>query len=245
MGRALTQVAAGVWTATSELWTSITTLVVAENGACLLVDPGITVAEVESLAEEINARGWHVEAAYATHPHWDHLLWSGRFGAGPRWATADAVAAQQRTRAANLAKVDVAAPGHDADQFGRLTALPHDAVTVPWSGPPVLVLPHRAHAPGHAALVLPSVGVLVAGDMLSDLEIPLLDVEATDPVGDYRAALELLETAATVHTVTSVVPGHGHVGDADELARRLTADRDYLDALVAGVEPGDSRLDSL
>ena len=51
MGRRLTQVGPGVWTATAETWTSLTTLVVADDGACLVVDPWVTVAEVESLAD--------------------------------------------------------------------------------------------------------------------------------------------------------------------------------------------------
>ena len=87
----------------------------------------------------------------------------------------------------------------------------------------------------HTALFLPGCGVLVAGDMLSDVEIPLLDLSADDPVGDYERALALLEsTGADV-----VVPGHGHVGT--DLGRRVAADRAYLSALVAGVEPADER----
>ncbi|HEX5334116.1 MAG TPA: MBL fold metallo-hydrolase [Cellulomonas sp.] len=242
MGRQLTQVAPGVWTATAEIWTSLTTLVVADDGACLIVDPGITVAEVESLAAEIHARGWRVEAAFATHPHWDHVLWSAQLGDVPRFATPAAVTAQARSRDADLSKADATAPGHDRDLFGRLTALPDDAVAVPWSGPRALVVDHRAHAPGHAALVLPDSGVLVAGDMLSDVEIPLLDVDAADPAGDYRDGLHRLEAAVTRHALTTVIPGHGHVGGPRELARRFVVDRVYLGALRAGLDAADPRL---
>lgn len=242
MGRELTQVAPGVWTAQAETWTSLATLVVADDGACLLVDPGITVAEVEELADEIHIRGWHVEAAFATHTHWDHVLWSARLGHVPRWATPAAAEAQVGSRDADLAKADATAPGHDRDLFGRLTALPDDAVAVPWSGPRALVVAHRAHAPGHAALVLPDSGVLVAGDMLSDVEIPLLDVDAADPAGDYHDGLHRLEAAVTRYAVTAVVPGHGHVGGPRELARRFVVDRVYLRALVTGQDAGDPRL---
>jgi glyoxylase-like metal-dependent hydrolase (beta-lactamase superfamily II) len=242
MGRTLTAVAPGVWTATAEIWTSLTTVVVGSDGACLVVDPGITVAEVTSLADEIGARGWHVEAAFATHPHWDHVLWADALGDVTRWSTP--AAAAEQTRAADLAKADAAAPGHDRALFGRLTALPNGAAAVPWSGPRALVVAHRAHARGHAALVLPDSGVLVAGDMLSDLEIPLLDLGAADPVGDYRAALDLLEAVAAAQSVTTVVPGHGHAGDAAELVRRFAADRAYLAALAGGAAPDDPRLET-
>jgi len=71
--------------------------------------------------------------------------------------------------------------------------------------------------------------------MLSDVEIPLLDLSAVNPVEDYERALGLLEsTGARI-----VVPGHGHVGP--DLRRRLGADRAYLAGLVAGVEVTDER----
>jgi hydroxyacylglutathione hydrolase len=99
---------------------------------------------------------------------------------------------------------------------------------------------HDGHAPGHGAVFLPDGGVLVAGDMCSDLEIPLLDTVADDPLGDYRTGLERL---ASVPGVRQVVPGHGHVGDASEFERRLTADFAYLDTLALGKPFSDPRLE--
>lgn len=99
----------------------------------------------------------------------------------------------------------------------------------PWSQ--VRLLEHDAHAPGHAALVVR--GVLLAGDMLSDREVPLLDLSAADPIEDYDAGLARL--AAELRTaVTALVPGHGSVTDAAGARRRTDADRRYLDALAAG-----------
>lgn len=236
-----TQVAPGIWTATAAIWTSLTTAIVSDDGGCLLVDPGITVGELDARAHEISRRGWRVTAGLATHPHWDHVLWHTAWDA-PRWATAEAVESQGRTRDAGLAQADATAPGHEPALFGQLTALPPGAHDVPWDGPQAVVLRHRAHAPGHAALVLPHAAALLAGDMLSDLEIPLLDTDAADPMGDYWAALDVLERAAADHAVRTVIPGHGHVGDATELARRIAADRRYLDALDEGRDPQDERL---
>src|SRR3546814_7155362 len=42
-----------------------------------------------------------------------------------------------------------------------------------------------------AALLVPDAGVLIAGDMLSDVEVPLPDLAAEDPLGDYERALDL------------------------------------------------------
>jgi glyoxylase-like metal-dependent hydrolase (beta-lactamase superfamily II) len=103
------------------------------------------------------------------------------------------------------------------------------------------VLAHDAHAPGHGAVFLPDTGVLVAGDMCSDVEIPLLDADTADgdPFGGYRHGLGALAAVAEVRVV---VPGHGHAGDAAEFRRRVSADFGYLDAVEAGLDVADERL---
>jgi hydroxyacylglutathione hydrolase len=134
-----------------------------------------------------------------------------------------------------ISEAQSTAPGHDLDLFGRLVLLPAGAEHIPWDGPAAQVIVHDGHAPGHGAVFIPDAGVLVAGDMLSDIEIPILDMLADDPLGDYRAGLQRL---ATVPGVRWVIPGHGHIADAGEFRRRLDADAHYLDLLSAG-EPFD------
>lgn len=58
------------------------------------------------------------------------------------------------------------------DLFGLITALPAETSQLPWDGPKVRIIEHQAHAQGHAALFIEERGVLVAGDMLSDILIP-------------------------------------------------------------------------
>ena len=84
-------------------------------------------------------------------------------------------------------------------------------------------------------------GVLVAGDMLSDVLIPLLDLNDTaDPIGDYLAVLRLLEGAAD--DVDVLVPGHGSIGGADQVHARIDQDRAYVHALRDAGVPGDPRV---
>jgi glyoxylase-like metal-dependent hydrolase (beta-lactamase superfamily II) len=244
-GRELVDVAPGVWVTTAVRWASTTTLVVAPDGRCLVVDPGLTAAEIEGVADEIAARGWTASAGFSTHPHWDHLLWTSRLGSGPRWATADAVEAARSHRATLLSEADAEAPGHDHTLTGRLTALPAvpGPSVLPWTGRQVMVVPYRGHCAGSAALLVPDAGVLVAGDVLSDTEIPLLDLDADGPVTDYRTTLDELEALISEHGVTVVVPGHGAVAVGPEVARRFAADRAYLAALGAA-DVDDPRLAS-
>ncbi|WP_051426270.1 MBL fold metallo-hydrolase [Jiangella gansuensis] len=235
----LVEVTRGVFVATHDFCTSTTTVVAADDGTCLLVDPGISPAELDTLAADLARHGLRVAAGFATHPHWDHVLWARALGDAPRFATAAAVVATAADRERGLALADEFAPGTDHDLYGRLTPLPDGAECVPWSGPRVDVVEHRAHAPGHAALHVVDAHVLITGDMCSDIEIPLLDLDAADPLGDYHHALDLFGAVADVQ---QVIPGHGHVGDGAELRRRLTADRHYLDEISAGRGDDDPRL---
>jgi hydroxyacylglutathione hydrolase len=233
----LTEIAPGVLVATSSFALMTTTVVAGSAGGCLLIDPGVTVAELAGLAGELAERSLVPVVAWSTHPHWDHVLWSRELGAAPRYAAPAAVAIAQTERPGLVEGVESSAPGHDLELFGRLVTL--DAQVIPWDGPVARLIIHDAHAPGHGAVFLPDTGVLVTGDMCSDVEIPLLDTVAEDAFGDYRTGLARL---AAVSGVRQVVPGHGHVGDAAEFRRRLAADSGYLDTLALGRPFDDQRI---
>jgi hydroxyacylglutathione hydrolase len=234
----LNEISPGILTATVELYATNTTAV-AGHGRCLLIDPAVTPGEIRLLAADLAGRGLTPQAGFATHAHWDHVLWCRELGTAPRYATAAAARAAGRDRAVLIRDVEAAAPGHDLEVFGRLRALPPGQDEIEWDGPLARVIAHDGHAPGHAAIFLPGAGLLVAGDMCSAIEVPLLDLEAADPLGDYRAGLELL---AGLPGVRLVVPGHGSAGDTAAFRARLAADTVYLNALERGEDPADPRL---
>jgi glyoxylase-like metal-dependent hydrolase (beta-lactamase superfamily II) len=127
------------------------------------------------------------------------------------------------------------ASGIPLELVGLLTPLPAGGEPVPGE-----ILEHQAHAIGHAAVLLADRGVLLAGDMLSDVLIPLLDSRRPGQVAAYESALGRLGQAA--RHVDVLVPGHGAVAKGPEVAARLAADRAYIDALRQGQEPADARL---
>ncbi len=230
----LKQVADGVWVRQSEWVWSNTTVVRGDDGL-VLVDPGINGAELDQLADDVEQLGLPVVAGFCTHPHWDHLLWHPRFGDVPRYATPAAaeVATEARERAQAMAAET--APDIPLDLVALVTPLPADGSPLPGE-----LIEHDAHAIGHAAVLLADRGVLIAGDMLSDVLIPLLDPRRPDgQQAAYEAALDRLE-AATRH-VDVVIPGHGAVAGGPEVAARFAVDRAYLDALRRGEEPADER----
>ena len=237
----LKQVAEGVLVHESEFCQS-NAVVVRGRGGVLLIDAGVLGDELACLANDLSDSGQTVVVGFSTHPHWDHLLWHPGLGAAPRYGTA---------RCADTV-MDRLANGIDARRFGipdevpldllgQITGLPADAVRIPWDGPEVRIIEHAAHAPGHAALLIAERGVLVAGDMLSDVLIPMLDLFGTaDPIEDYLAALRLLDGVAA--DVDVVVPGHGSVGGADQVRARIEQDRAYVLALRDGDDPVDPRV---
>jgi glyoxylase-like metal-dependent hydrolase (beta-lactamase superfamily II) len=229
------QVAEGVWVRQSG-WVWSNSAVVRGEDGLVLVDPGTGGSDLEQLADEVDRLGVPVVAGFSTHPHWDHWLWHPRFGAVPRYATPAnvQVAAGARERARAMAAES--APGIPLELIGLLTPLPADGGPVPGE-----IVEHRAHAVGHAAVLLADRGVLLVGDMLSDVLVPLLDPRQPGQVGAFEAALDRLEEAA--RHVDVVVPGHGAVARGPEVAARLAADRAYLDALRRGEDPVDARLD--
>jgi hydroxyacylglutathione hydrolase len=236
--RRLREIAPGVLVATAERGTTTSTVVVADDGGCLVIDPAMTAADVAGLAADLADGGLRPCVGFATHPHWDHVLWSRGLGAVPRYAAPAAVRLAEQDRDEIVSYVSDSMPGHDLELTARLVPLPAGSDRIPWDGPAAEVIIHDGHAPGHAAVFIPRVGVLLAGDMLSDVEIPLPDLLAADPIGDYRAGLDRL---AAVPGVRWLVPGHGHIADAGEFRRRLDADYRYLDLLAAGEQFDDPR----
>ena len=242
----LRQVAEGVLIHESEFIKSNAVVVQGKAGV-LLIDPGILGSEMVAIADDLRKLDQPVVAGFSTHPHWDHLLWHARLGGAPRYGTARCAADIQAFLSNPSWKDDVAeelppeVAGEAAlDLLGLIKGLPAETTQIPWDGPQIRIIEHQAHAPGHAALLIEERRVLVAGDMLSDVLIPMLDLNAANPIEDYLAALRLLEGVAG--NVDVVIPGHGSVGGADQVRARIEQDRAYVQALRDGNTPDDPRI---
>lgn len=241
----LRQVAEGVLVHQSELIQNNTIVVQGRDGV-LLIDPGITDGEMADLANGLRELGQPVVAGFATHPDWDHVLWHAELGEAPRYGTARCAAfmRDQLSNADWQARVTEGLPPEIADEmsldrYGLITGLPAETARLPWDGPQVRIIEHPAHAPGHAALLIEERGVLVVGDMLSDVLIPMLD-DTDNPIDDYLVGLRLLEDVAG--DVDVLIPGHGSVCGADQVRARIDQDRAYLHALRDGHTPDDPRI---
>lgn len=237
MGRShLQEVAPGVLVATSRFLMTNTVVLVTGRRA-LVVDPGVHPDELVRLVTELDERGLTVVGGFATHAHWDHVLWHPGLGDVPRWASPRTVADAEARRDELVAEA-AATTEVDTTTLAHLVAA---GETLPWPGPEAVLVEHDAHLRGHAALHVPRRGLLVAGDMGSDVEVPLLDpgVPGPDALAAHHDGLDRL---AALEPVEVAVTGHGHVCDGAGWRRRLAADRRYLDQLASGRRSDDPRL---
>lgn len=224
----LEEVAEGVLVHESEFIQS-NSVVVQGRGGVLLIDPGITGDEMSALANDLHELGQPVVAGFSTHPDWDHVLWHANFGDAPRYGTARCAASIQNllSNADWKARIAEGLPPEYAedipmDLLGLITGLPADTAQIPWDGPTARIIEHQAHAPGHAALLIEERRVLVAGDMLSDILMPFLDLEAANPIEDYLAALRLFDSVADdVDAVSLVTARSAELGSYGHVSTRI------------------------
>ena len=111
-------------------------MVAGPAGGCLLIDPAVTVAELAAAGGGLARLGLVV--GWATHPHWDHVLWSRELGDAPRYAAPAAVtyrrdgapghgrdAGDLRARSRPLAVRAAEAAGRPGHRLGRRGGAAH------------------------------------------------------------------------------------------------------------------------
>lgn len=256
MLRSTVEVAPGVLVMTSRRFVTTSTVVLADQNA-LVVDPAWDPDELSGVASVLTARGVSCAAGAATHVHYDHVLWDPTLPSVPRWATPWSVAQWEQRRDELLRPLVGDLPEHLLDLAGRLDAMPSasrpaedvpgspyprdtalpDPYPLPWSDREVILHEHDAHARGHVAMEIPDSGTLLAGDMLSDVELPMPDGDDPDLVA-YLVGLDRLVDVVSRSRI--LVPGHG-TATTDPMTR-LDADRRYLDDVIHGRQVTDPRL---
>lgn len=208
-------------------------IVLLERESTVLVDPGVLPSELDDIAGAIAAHRPAALTLAFTHAHWDHVL--GRSW----WPEADTLA---HDRFAAEVKRDAAKILDEARDLARARGESWDRGFTPFrprhevSGLKFLKLgPWRLvarDAPGHCTsqltLHLPDHGVLIAADMLSDIEPPTLD----GPVAPYLETLRALRPLALGGAIATLVPGHGSIASGRQaVLARLDRDLGYLERL--------------
>jgi glyoxylase-like metal-dependent hydrolase (beta-lactamase superfamily II) len=231
----LVEHAPGVWVATSRRYATTSTVLLDGDEGAIVIDPAWDPDELEAIPADLASLGVRCVAGLATHEHYDHVMWHPGLGEVPRWSAPGTVAHLSQERERLLAPLSAYLTPDLIAIAGRLDPLPGG--DLPWSGPRTRCITHDAHAPAHLAVLVEDSGVLVAGDMFSDLELPMpADEDLT--LETYAMGLERLREAVSASRL--LIPGHG-TPTRDPLAR-YDADRRYLDDLLAGRASTDPRI---
>lgn len=237
--RRLVEVAPQVFVATASQYTTTSTVLVVDDRA-VVIDPAWTPAELDALAADVADLGLTVTAGFATHAHRDHVLWHPGLSSPRRWASPRTVSFAAETRDEMVAALGGDLTPELEPLFACLTALEGDVLVEPFGDrypdEQLRAVVHDGHAPGHTALLWESRRVLVAGDMLSDIELPL--PFEPDDLAAYLVSLDRL--APLVAAADLLVPGHGRA--TTRPLERLDADRTYLDRVLAGRAVDDPRI---
>lgn len=224
-----------VLVATSRVWQTTCTVVRGGNEG-FVIDSPVLPDELDVLPAVLEQTGFPFSGLLATHGDWDHLL--GRLAFG------DAALGVSETTAARL----TGDPGDAARELrkfdgefyvtrdrplplGQLQALPvpgHLSV-----GPSEMELhPADGHTQDGMAIWLPWARVLVCGDYLSPVEIPMISAGGSRDA--YLATLARLEPL--VEQADVVIPGHGEPLDSVRALAVLREDRAYLEGLPGAAQ---------
>jgi glyoxylase-like metal-dependent hydrolase (beta-lactamase superfamily II) len=213
--------------------TTATAVRAGEEG--FVIDSPVYPDELEALPSVLEQARFPVSGLLATHGDWDHLLGRLAFpqaslGVGEPTAArleAEPGDAQRKLRAfdeehyvsrerplglAGIQKLPVP---------GRLSIGGGDRE------PEFELHPAAGHTSDGTAFSLPWLGVLVCGDYLSPVEIPMISDGGS--IGAYAATLERLRPL--VEGAQTVVPGHGTPLTRDAALAILEQDIAYLETL--------------
>ena len=220
---------------TSLLWqTTATALRAGEEG--MLIDSPYFPDELELLPAVLGQAGFEPNALLATHADFDHLL--GRL-AFPELSLGVAESTMRRLQA-KPGEAQRELRGHDAEHYvsrprplalGGTQSLPVPG-KLGLGGEELELHPAEGHVGDGMAVFAPWLGVLVAGDYLSSVEIPMLGPGGS--VAEYRGTLARL--APLVERAETVVAGHGPPSSRETAQRLLDEDSAYLDLLERGEE---------
>ncbi len=212
----------------------------------LVVDPAYFPAEIERIAAFLSSRGAEASRIVLTHSDWDHIVGPARWpGASvvASWRFPQRAASDGKRIATALLEFDRRLYVDRAGAFAiplpdTLVGSPSDLV---WDGPPVHFLPAGGHTTDGLMALLRRERVLVAGDHLSDREIPFVG----DSIDGYQKTLAQARRIVAAGEAEILVPGHGAICGRDGILERIEEDADYLSRLDGWVRETRRTVDTV
>lgn len=216
----------------SRVWqTTCTALRAGEEG--FVIDSPVYPDELEALPGVLEQARFPVSGLLATHADWDHLLGRVAFpdaSLGVGESTARRLAAEPGAVQRELRSFDEEhyVEGRRPLALSALQSLPVPGRLSLGAEHELELYDAGGHTADGTAYSIPWLGVLVCGDYLSPVEIPMISPGGS--VEAYAATLERLRPV--VEQAETVVPGHGGPLMREAALRVLDEDAAYLEALA-------------
>jgi glyoxylase-like metal-dependent hydrolase (beta-lactamase superfamily II) len=227
----------------SDMWQTTCTAVRGGDEG-FLIDSVLYPEELRALPDVLAQAGFPVSGLLTTHGDWDHLLGRTAFpgaalGAGE--ATVERLSSELGDAQRKLRTFDQEhyVDGRPPLSLGSLQSLPvpgHLEIGSGSEGHELELHETGGHTADGVAFWMPWAKVLVCGDYLSPVEIPMLSGGGS--VSVYRGTLERLRPLAA--QAEWVVPGHGAPYAGARALEILSEDEAYLTALQD--DPGAATL---
>ena len=223
----------------SDAWqTTCTAVRSGEEG--FLIDSPVFPEELRALPDVLQQAEYPVSGLLATHGDWDHLL--GRLaypGAalGAAESTVTRINAEPGQAQRELRAYDEEHYVTDRRplQLASLQSLPTPGRVELGADRELEMYPADGHTCDGAAYWMPWARVLVCGDYISPVEIPMISPGGSVPA--YRQTLARL--ARLIDQAEWVIPGHGAPISAQRALEVLTEDDAYLERLGRGPSAAD------
>jgi len=221
----------------SAIWQTTATFVRSgEEG--FLIDSPIMPEELDALPSLSEQAGFPVSGLLCTHADWDHLLGRLAFpeaslGVGEPSAErlrAEPGAAQRKLRSFDEEHY---VEGRPPLRLAALQSLPVPGRLSIGDAAEIELHPASGHTADGTAFWMPWTRVLVCGDYLSAVEIPMISMGGS--ADEYLATLRRL--TPLVEAAEMVVPGHGTPLGPEQAGRILAEDLDYVTAVARGEDP--------
>ncbi len=222
----------------------LTSTVVELDDLILIVDPAYLPNEIQEIQAHVQSI-WRNKACYLlfTHGDYDHII---GYNAFPGAKTIGSLGLKNHPKKQNeldlIQDFDVTYYiSRDYEvKFPEIDiVIENDSQTVT-IGTTTLTC---YRAPGHTEdgifTIIDSIGLFLAGDYLSDFELPYIYQSAIE----YEKTIRLAEAIIEKHQIQLLVPGHGeHTSSGTEMVRRVNMALAYIDKLKQAVQTADEQI---
>lgn len=211
-------------------WNPLSTTLISGSNDAVLVDPPFTIKETDIVADWFASKGKKLTHIYITHGHGDH--WFGaatlikRFG-GQVVASAGTIREMEKSRVVKDAYWGAIFPGQIPADID-ISPVASDSFELEGER---LEIVEAGHTDTDASTFLhvPSLALLVAGDVVYDGPHQMLAEAAGDGLEQWLKAVDIAEGYKPKY----IVAGHKVAGHDDDGQRILKETREYLQAALA------------